>query len=86
MQRILSTKPAQLAAQKRSATAARAFASSPQPNPFDRSVKTSLDHAGQKHSFYKLPALADSRIRKWPCPWLTARPRRAPALLDPHSP
>ncbi len=44
----------------------RAFASSAQPNPFDRSVKTSIEHAGQKHNFYKLPALGDSRVEKLP--------------------
>lgn len=44
----------------------RAFASSPQPNPFDKSIKTSLEHAGSKHNFYKLPALADSRISQLP--------------------
>jgi aconitate hydratase len=46
--------------------ALRAFASSPQPNPFDKSIKTSLEHAGSKHNFYKLPALADSRISSLP--------------------
>ena len=44
----------------------RTFASSAQPNPFDRSVKTSLEHGGKKHNFYKLPALADSRIERLP--------------------
>lgn len=45
---------------------ARAFASSAQTNPFDKSVKTTLDHAGKAHNFYKLPALGDSRIEKLP--------------------
>ena len=44
--------------------ATKAFASSPQPNPFDKSIKTTLEHGGSKHNFYKLPALADPRIRK----------------------
>lgn len=48
------------------AVSTRAFASSAQPNPFDKSVKSSIDHAGKKHNFYKLPALGDSRIEKLP--------------------
>lgn len=46
--------------------ATRAFASSPQPNPFDKSIKTSLEHGGSKHNFYKIPALADPRIASLP--------------------
>ena len=57
MQRILKNKTSL-------PSSVRAFASTPQPNPFDKSVKTSLDHAGKKHHFYKLPALQDSRIGK----------------------
>jgi aconitate hydratase len=45
---------------------ARAFASSAQPNPFDKTVKSTLEHGGQKHNFYKLPALGDSRINQLP--------------------
>jgi len=65
MQRIIANgKP--LSAQKRTLdVTVRAFASSPQPNPFDKSVKKSLDHDGKKHNYYKLPALGDSRICKW---------------------
>ncbi len=48
------------------AAPSRAFASSAQANPFDKSVKTSLEHGGQKHHFYKLPALGDSRISQLP--------------------
>ena len=39
----------------------RTFASSPQPNPFDK-VKTQLGGS----SFYKLPALGDQRLSKCP--------------------
>ena len=38
---------------------ARAFASGPQSNPFDK-VKTNLN----EHAFYSLPALNDSRLGK----------------------
>ena len=41
-------------------TSARAFASSPQPNPFDK-VKTKLGN----NAFYKLPALGDQRLSKF---------------------
>ena len=54
------------------AASTRAFASSPQPNPFDKSIKTHLDHAGDRHNFYKLPALADSRICKSPLPQIAS--------------
>ena len=63
----------------------RAFASSPQPNPFDKSIKTSLEHAGSKHNFYKLPALADSRICKW-YPFPSDHSFSVPALLNPRAP
>lgn len=61
MQRILTSN-------RRLATPSgvRTFAATPQPNPFDKSVKTSLEHGGQKHHFYKLPSLGDSRIQKLP--------------------
>lgn len=62
MQRFISSKHA---ASTRS-IASRAFASSSQPNPFDKHVKSSIEHAGKKHNFYKLPALGDSRIEKLP--------------------
>ena len=62
MQRFISTK--QVASTR--STASRAFASSAQPNPFDKHVKSSIEHAGKKHNFYKLPALGDSRIEKLP--------------------
>ena len=52
--------------QTSSSIAIRSFASTPQANPFDRSVKTSLEHGGKKHNFYKLPALGDKRIEKLP--------------------
>jgi hypothetical protein len=45
---------------QKAALPVRAFAS--QPNPFDKSVKASIEHNGKKHHFYKLPALGDSRI------------------------
>jgi len=65
MQRIFATGKTMQQTHKRTVgLAARAFASSPQPNPFDRNIKTSLEHGGSQHNFYKLPALADSRIRK----------------------
>lgn len=44
----------------------RAFASSAQPNPFDKSVKTSLEHGGKKHNYYKLPTLGDARLSQLP--------------------
>jgi len=54
-----------MSAHKRTVSmATRAFATSPQPNPFDKSVKTSLQHDGDAHNFYKLPALGDSRVCK----------------------
>jgi hypothetical protein len=63
MQRLFNQNKVAQQAQKRTiGLAARAFASSPQPNPFDKSIKTSLEHGGNKHHFYKLPALADKRI------------------------
>ena len=67
MQKILSNgkSVASPTHQRTVGLAMRAFASSPQPNPFDKSIKTSLEHAGAKHNFYKLPALADSRICKF---------------------
>ena len=66
MQRIFATgKSVQQAHKRTVGLATRAFASSPQPNPFDRNIKTSLEHGGSQHNFYKLPALADSRIRKF---------------------
>ena len=66
MQRILNTGKTLQQAHKRTVSqATRAFASSPQPNPFDKSIKTSLEHGGSKHNFYKLPALADPRIGKY---------------------
>jgi aconitate hydratase len=43
-----------------------AFASSPQPNPFDKGVRQSIRHNGQDHHFYKLPALGDDRIKQLP--------------------
>jgi len=48
-----------------SCTPLRSFAS-PQPNPFDKSVKTSLSHDGQDLQYYKLPSLNDSRIDNLP--------------------
>lgn len=44
----------------------RHFAASAQPNPFDKSVKTTLAHGGGEHAYYKLPALGDSRIQHLP--------------------
>ena len=78
-----TTRPSVVASQ-------RAFASSPQPNPFDKSIKTSLEHAGQKHNFYKLPALADSRICKYlvvayAFSFLTAAAREFSPYLTCHS-
>lgn len=65
MQRIFATgKPLQQTHKRTVGAAIRAFASSPQPNPFDKSIKTSLEHGGSKHNFYKLPALADPRTGK----------------------
>jgi len=56
-----------MSAHKRTVSmATRAFATSPQPNPFDKSVKTSLQHDGDAHNFYKLPALGDSRVSSLP--------------------
>jgi aconitate hydratase len=43
------------------ATSTRAFASSPQPNPFEK-VKTTLGGS----AFYKLPALGDQRLSTLP--------------------
>ena len=43
-----------------------AFASSPQPNPFDKSDRQTIRHNGQDHHFYKLPALGDDRIKQLP--------------------
>ena len=66
MQRILATgKTLQQTHKRTVGLASRAFASSPQPNPFDKNIKTSLEHGGSSHNYYKLPALADSRICKW---------------------
>ena len=63
MQRIVNSGKSLQQAHKRTVSlATRAFAASPQPNPFDKSIKTSLKHGDMKHNFYKLPALADSRI------------------------
>lgn len=42
------------------------FAASPQPNPFDKGVKTSISHNGESRDFYKLPNLNDSRIESLP--------------------
>ena len=69
MQRLLTAGKTLQQTQKRTlglaaATSNRAFASSPQPNPFDKNIKTSLEHGGSSHNYYKLPALADSRICK----------------------
>lgn len=65
MQRLLNNSQLASQAQKRTmGLACRSFASSPQPNPFDKSIKTSLEHGGKKHNFYKLPALADKRLGK----------------------
>jgi hypothetical protein len=46
-------------------TPLRMFAASPQPNPFDKGVKTSISHNGESRDFYKLPNLNDSRIGKY---------------------
>ena len=68
MQRLLTAGKTLQQTQKRTlglaSTGSRAFASSPQPNPFDKNIKTSLEHGGSSHNYYKLPALADSRICK----------------------
>lgn len=48
------------------AASQRAFASSPQPNPFDKGVKQAINHNGKAHHFYKLPALGDDRIKQLP--------------------
>ena len=69
MQKIFANgKSLQAHQRKLSQQAVRAFASSPQANPFDRSVKTTLTHNGASHSFYKLPALGDSRVGKQALP------------------
>jgi aconitate hydratase len=47
-------------------TPLRMFAASPQPNPYDKSIKTSVTHNGESRDFYKLPALNDSRIESLP--------------------
>jgi len=39
------------------ASSQRQFAASPQPNPFDKSVLSSLSHNGSSHKYYNLPAL-----------------------------
>ena len=65
MQRVFAIRN-QLSAHKRTVSqATRAFAASPQPNPFDKSVKTSLEHGGASHNYYNLPALGDSRVCKY---------------------
>ncbi len=65
MQKLFSNGKQLSQAHKRTVSlATKAFASSPQPNPFDKSVKTSLEHGGSQHNYYKLPALGDSRICK----------------------
>ena len=69
MQRLVATGKTMQQTHKRTvAAASRAFASSPQPNPFDTSIKTSLEHGGSSHNYYKLPALGDSRTCKCSLP------------------
>ena len=82
MQRLLNKTHLTQQAQKRTlGLACRSFASSPQPNTFDKSIKTSLEHGGKKHHFYKLPALADKRLGKHTNPLTSFR---NPPLLRPR--
>jgi len=65
MQRIFNPIRRISAYQPFAAASLRAFASTPQPNPFDAKIKTAISHAGQDLHYYKLPSLNDSRICKY---------------------
>ena len=64
MQKLLSKTSQQARSTLTMRTALRSFASSPQPNPYDKSVKTTLSHGSGSHNYYKLPSLQDNRICK----------------------
>ncbi len=67
MQRLILKNANQLHNQKKAATLASSnlqkmlFATSPQPNPYEK-TKKSLTVGGEKYSLYKLPELGDSRV------------------------